>query len=125
MTKWFTDSDGDLYRHSKEDGGVQVEKEDGTFGKAIPLIGPPEEMGLTPVDPVTNAILCEFDRLRSNPDDPALFRRTRSAVVEIAQRLNVHETAQAAGELTTAPQTASHQAEPVQAPCGHVSHAQR
>lgn len=86
---WFRDAAGDLWNLNKAEGGLRVEKRDGTFGKVVPTWVAREDYGVEPVDADEALVLDEFEALKSQiikyhgeMDD---FRDLRAKVVSIVR----------------------------------------
>lgn len=94
-SRWYRDTDNELWRFSKAEGGVQHETENGRFGKSIPLWVAKEECGLEEVDSDESLVLNEFSKLNIDPHSFNEYRRIRDAVIGIVRITKGQESAKA------------------------------
>lgn len=87
LATWYRDKDGDLWRHSKSAGGMQVETPDETraFGEVIPFREAIETYDLEQLPYEEGLVLDEFEKIRIPQIDIARFRTLRAAVLKIVQ----------------------------------------
>lgn len=83
---WYRDKDGELWRHSKAAGGMQVEvPETGAFGVVVPFGEAIKTYELEQLPFAEGLVLDEFEKIRIPQIDIRRFQTLRAAMIKIVR----------------------------------------